>query len=167
LEEIEKNNGGRLGMALRDTTTGYVAEHRAPERFPMCSTFKMVAAATVLQRMDKGRENLERSVVFSQKDIVEHSPMTGGLGLSVKDLCDAAMTEGDNTAANLLLASIGASGGDRILLVSWRFGVAIAPHRANSECNGTWRSARHDFACRDAGKYAPHLAWRCADRNFS
>jgi beta-lactamase class A len=108
---IEKKAGGRLGCALLDTATGKRAGHRVNERFPMCSTFKTVATALVLQRVEKGLERLDRKVDFSSKDLVAYSPITGqhagGEGMTVAELCQAAMTRSDNTAANLILKSFG------------------------------------------------------------
>jgi beta-lactamase class A len=99
-----------LGVALLDTASGVRAGHRTDERFPMCSTFKLLAVAAVLATVDQRKEQLERVVRFTQKDIVAHSPAAetrGDAGMSIKELCAAAMTLSDNTAANLLLATIG------------------------------------------------------------
>src|SRR5262245_60717536 len=41
LARFERESGGRLGVAVLDTLTGAQAGHRADERFPMCSTFKL------------------------------------------------------------------------------------------------------------------------------
>jgi beta-lactamase class A len=77
----------------------------------MCSTFKALAAALVLVRVDKGEETLDRRIRFSKKDLVSGSPVTqarvGEPGMTVAELCDAAVTRSDNTAGNLLLASFG------------------------------------------------------------
>jgi beta-lactamase class A len=108
---IEKKSGGRLGYAMLDTATGKSVSHRATERFPMCSTFKFLAAALILQRVEKGIEHLDRKVVFSTSDLVTYSPITekrtGPNGMTIAELCLAAITMSDNTAANLLLASFG------------------------------------------------------------
>src|SRR5689334_1817140 len=64
LAAIEGASGGRLGVAVLDTRTGARAAHRANERFPMCSTFKFLAAAAVLKRVDKGQERLDRKIAF-------------------------------------------------------------------------------------------------------
>lgn len=110
-EQIEQASGGRLGVAILDTATGTRAGYRSHERFPMCSTFKVLAVGAVLRRTDQGEEQLERVVRFTQKDIVAYSPATekraGDVGMSIKELCAAAITLSDNTAANLLLASLG------------------------------------------------------------
>ncbi len=121
LADIDKRSGGRLGCAVLNTATGAVVAHRGNERFPMCSTFKASAVAFVLQRVDRGAEQLDRRIVFSEHDILSHAPITklhvGGDGMSVADLCAAAITESDNTAANLLLASFG---GPAALTSFWR-----------------------------------------------
>ena len=108
---LEGQSGGRLGVAVRHTGSGGFVGHRADERFPMCSTFKLLAAAAALKRIDEGKERLDRRVKFTTSDIVIDSPVTkervGGEGMSVGDLCGAAMTVSDNTAGNLVLASLG------------------------------------------------------------
>jgi beta-lactamase class A len=121
LAEIDKRSGGRLGCAVLNTSTGMVVSHRGDERFPMCSTFKASAVAYVLQRVDRRAERLDRRIVFSEHDILSHAPITklhvGGDGMAVADLCAAAITQSDNTAANLLLASFG---GPPALTSFWR-----------------------------------------------
>ena len=109
--EIEASVGGRLGVAVLDTATGELAGRRLDERFPMCSTFKFLAAALVLARVDAGQERLDRRIVVARADLLKYAPVTskhvGGAGMTVAELCEAAITVSDNTAANLLLASFG------------------------------------------------------------
>lgn len=120
LAEIEKLGGGRLGCAVLNTATRSVIAHRGGELFPMCSTFKVSAAAFVLQRVDRGLDRLERRIAITQKDILAYAPITKlyvGKDMSVADLCAAALTVSDNTAANLLLSSFG---GPPALTQFWR-----------------------------------------------
>jgi beta-lactamase class A len=109
--DIENDSGGRLGIGVVDTATGRSAGHRQDKRFPLCSTFKFLAGAAVLARVDQGKERLERRVRFAKSDLVAYSPVTekhlGPNGITVAELCDAAITLSDNTAGNLLLESIG------------------------------------------------------------
>jgi beta-lactamase class A len=111
LARIEKESGGRLGVAALDTLTEARVGHRADERFPMCSTFKLLAAAAILARVDAGKERLDTRVRFEARDVVVNSAMTkdraGGEGMSIEELCEAAMIVSDNTAGNLLLARLG------------------------------------------------------------
>jgi beta-lactamase class A len=110
LARIEAQSGGRLGVAVRDTATETAAGHRGDERFPMCSTFKLLAAGAILARIDAGKERLDRHIKFEARDVVVNSPITkdraGGDGMTVAELCEAAMTVSDNTAGNLLLAAL-------------------------------------------------------------
>jgi beta-lactamase class A len=115
LEELEMRSRGRLGVAFLDTASGLTLSHRATERFPMCSTFKLLAVAAVLSRADRHAENLDRFVPYSSPDLITYSPVTSlhvrDKGMSVRALCEAAITQSDNTAANLLLAAIGGPAG--------------------------------------------------------
>lgn len=110
LSRLEADVGGRLGVSLVDADGGRQWGYRADERFPMCSTFKFLAAAAVLRRVDQGQEQLGRRIVYGRQDLVPYSPATGkhtgGEGMSLAQLCEAAVTLSDNTAANLMLASM-------------------------------------------------------------
>jgi beta-lactamase class A len=110
IRSIEERTGTRIGVAALDTGSGKRLDHRSEERFPMCSTFKVLAAAAVLKRVDARKENLQRFVRYNAKDILEYAPVTkahvkdGGMTLGA--LCAAAIEQSDNTAGNLLLEAI-------------------------------------------------------------
>lgn len=107
---LEKVNTGRLGVFVLDTASGRTTGYRADERFTMCSTFKFLLVAAVLQRADTGGEHLDRPIAIPAKPLLGHSPLTephAGATMSVAALCHASLTQSDNTAANLLLESIG------------------------------------------------------------
>jgi beta-lactamase class A len=115
LVEIEARVGGRLGVAALDVASGKRLAWRADERFPMCSTFKAMAVAAVLKRVDAGQERLDRFVRYGQADLLSYAPVTkahvGEGGMKLADLCAAAIELSDNTAANQILASIGGPAG--------------------------------------------------------
>jgi beta-lactamase class A len=98
-----------------DTGTGRRIAHRADERFAMCSTFKLFLAAAVLSRVDAGKESLGRRVSYTAADLLDYAPVTkahvGEGAMTVGALCEAAVEESDNTAANLLLKGLGGPGG--------------------------------------------------------
>ncbi len=108
---IEKRNGGRLGVAVLDTGSGAHVEHRANERFPMCSTFKFLAAAAILGRVDAGKARLDQEIPYGPSDLLTYAPVTkahvGAGSMTLGELCAAAIEWSDNTAANLLLGVIG------------------------------------------------------------
>jgi beta-lactamase class A len=111
LTALEARNGGRLGVAVLETGTGRRLTFRGGERFPLCSTFKVLLAAVVLARVDSGQETLDRRVPFSRADLVDYSPITSARvdegGLTVEELCAAMVRDSDNAAANLLLQPLG------------------------------------------------------------
>ncbi|MCR5867925.1 class A beta-lactamase [Aquincola sp. J276] len=112
---IEAGVGGRLGVSVLDTGSGQVTGHRLDERFPMCSTFKWLAAAHVLQRVDAGLERLDRRIVYGPEVLIAHSPVTqrhaDGSGMTLAALCKATVTVSDNAAANLILQTLGGPAG--------------------------------------------------------
>ncbi|MFD2182327.1 class A beta-lactamase [Rhodoplanes azumiensis] len=118
LARIERESGGRLGVAVIDTATGMRAGHRADERFAMCSTFKLLLAAAVLARVDAGREALDRRITIDPAALLDWAPLTrpnAGGSMTVAALAEAAMVTSDNTAANLLLGTLGGPPG----LTAW------------------------------------------------
>ncbi len=111
IEALERRHGGRLGVSILDTDNGRRVAYRGSERFLMCSTFKVLAVAAVLARVDRDAERLDRRIVFGNEALLSYAPVTrlraGAPGMSVAELCEAAITASDNTAANLLLTSMG------------------------------------------------------------
>ncbi|TGX52799.1 class A beta-lactamase [Sphingomonas gei] len=111
---VERASGGRLGLSILDTATGDRFGWRASERFPMCSTFKFALAAAILKQVEAGRETLDRRIKVAAADIVSNSPFCEkrvGASASVRELCQATITLSDNSAANLLLRTIGGPDG--------------------------------------------------------
>lgn len=111
IDDLEQKNGGRLGVLVVDSANGEAVEHRADERFPMTSTFKFLAAAAVLKQVDDGKQQLDRLISYGETDIEPgYSPVTKGkvaTGMTVAELCAAAVVLSDNTAGNLLLGLLG------------------------------------------------------------
>jgi beta-lactamase class A len=110
LAAIEKGSGGRLGV-FASAAGGVSLSYRAAERFPMCSTFKVLAVSAVLQRVDRGQEQLERRISYGRADLLAYAPVTTAHvaegAMSISQLCEAAIVVSDNTAANLLLRTLG------------------------------------------------------------
>lgn len=111
---LERKTGGRIGVAVLDVASGRNAGHRASELFPLCSTFKVLAAAALLDRADAGKEKLNRRIAFKVEDLQVWSPVTrarvGDPGMTLAELCEATITHSDNSAANVILAALGGPG---------------------------------------------------------
>ncbi|RKS87556.1 beta-lactamase class A TEM [Orbus hercynius] len=111
IKAVESQLNTRVGYAELDFNSGLMLEsYRATERFPMMSTFKVLLCGAVLSRVDSGLEHLDRRIVYHPNDLITYSPVTKdhlSEGMSVAELCSASITMSDNTAANLLLSTIG------------------------------------------------------------
>ncbi|KZM75698.1 class A beta-lactamase [Nocardia terpenica] len=108
LAELERRYGARLGVFAVATGTGATLAYRADDRFAMCSTFKGLAAAAVLSR--NPLSHLDTRVSFTRDEIRSISPVTErhvDTGMTIGQLCDAAIRYSDGTAGNLLLDDIG------------------------------------------------------------
>ena len=105
IQEIENTLEVRVGV-FAFQTTGKNISYRENERFLMCSTFKLLLCAQLLDRVAKEKESLEEFVRISNKDIIQWSPVTKkhvGKKMSLGALCKATIQMSDNTAANKLL----------------------------------------------------------------
>jgi beta-lactamase class A len=104
--KIESASGGRLGVAAFDLGRKVQLSYRGNERFPMCSTFKVLASSSILAR-EPGL--LAKRIRYTKQDLVAYSPVTEkhvADGMTNAELCAAAIQYSDNTAANLLLKQI-------------------------------------------------------------
>lgn len=111
--DLEKRHGGRVGVSA---VCG--SEHlnaNSDQRFAMCSTFKWLLVTAVLQQVDQARLELTQGVPLAQKDILSYAPVTSKHvkdgSMTIADLCSAAITVSDNTAANLLYPFVGGPAG--------------------------------------------------------
>lgn len=114
LRALEREYSARLGVFARNTDTGATVQYRADELFPMCSVFKVLAAAAVLRDLDHHGEHLGKRIRYTEEYVTEsgYAPVTGkpeniADGLTVGELCAAAVSHSDNCAANLLLRELG------------------------------------------------------------
>jgi beta-lactamase class A len=110
LAGIEASVGGRVGVFALDTASGKQLAHREDERFAMCSTFKLPLVAAVLARIDRREISLGDRVRYGEADLLEYAPTTrehvSEGAMTIEALAKAAITNSDNTAANLLLAQV-------------------------------------------------------------
>jgi beta-lactamase class A len=110
---LEQALNGRLGVLALNVETGCQVGWRAGERFPVCSTFKWVLAAAVLHHYGHGQDLLRR-ISYGKADMVAYSPISEqhmADGMTLGELCAAAVQYSDNTAANLLLREVGGPAG--------------------------------------------------------
>ena len=108
---LEARVNVRIGVTGIDLSTNRRVEYRSDERFIMCSTFKVLAVAAVLKRVDENKEKLDRFVRYGEAQLLAYAPVTRAHvtegGMTLDALCAAAIEQSDNTAGNLLLEVIG------------------------------------------------------------
>ncbi|MDI2029671.1 class A beta-lactamase [Saccharopolyspora sp. TS4A08] len=110
LAELERRYDARLGLFARNAVTGRTLGHRADERVAMCSTFKVYASAALLRAHGLAGGYFDRVIRYDAGQLVENSPITEtrvDTGMTVGELCAAALQHSDNTAANLMLRELG------------------------------------------------------------
>lgn len=105
---LERKFDARLGVYALDTGSGRTVTHRPDERFAYASTCKALLAAAVLDK--NSLRQMDRLVRYGRDDLISASPVTEQhviTGLTLRELCDAAVRYSDNTAANLLFHELG------------------------------------------------------------
>lgn len=110
LAQLEQGAGGRLGVFALNTANGAQIGYRANERFPFCSTFKVILIGAILARSAQAAGLMQQRIRYAQSDVVHYSAVTAehvGDGMTVAELCAAAIQRSDNTAANLLIRLLG------------------------------------------------------------
>ena len=123
LARLEADNGGRLGVFVLDTGNGRSLAWRADERFGLCSTFKLLLAAVVLQADARGELDGDAPISFGEDDLVPHAPVTGArladgvTAMSALELARATQLTSDNVAANVLIRELG---GPAAVTARWR-----------------------------------------------
>lgn len=108
--QLERSAQVRLGVSALDTANGARIAYRADERFPMCSLFKFLAAAAILDRGTREPDLLARRIRYRASGVLEGSPVTQAhldQGMALSAICEAAIRYSDNTAGNLMLQVLG------------------------------------------------------------
>lgn len=106
--QLENKYDAQIGVYAINTETNQTVEYQPNERFAYASTFKALAAAILLKQ--NSLEDLEKVVTYTEDNLVTHSPVTEkhvDSGMTLLEICEAAIRKSDNTAANLLLEAIG------------------------------------------------------------
>jgi beta-lactamase class A len=103
---IEREYGGTVGIAAQVVGSERAVMHRAGERFPLASTWKLPLVMAVLARVQAGRLSLDRAVPFTSADLarfgsIAEEYLRGGK-LSVREICRRTISYSDNTGADLL-----------------------------------------------------------------
>jgi beta-lactamase class A len=108
--QLESGIHGRIGVAALDSATGRTIFYRADERYPLCSSFKLMLAAAILKESTRHSDLLSKRMHYDKSALIHHSPITEkhvADGMRIDELCAATIQYSDNAAANLLTHELG------------------------------------------------------------
>ncbi|WIW71268.1 class A beta-lactamase [Anaerosinus gibii] len=114
---LENDHQAKIGVYALDTESNKEVSYHADDRFAYCSTSKVLMVGAVLRQ--ESLEGIKKTVSYTQKDVLSYAPITSKYvetGMTLEELCVAALRVSDNTAANLLLAHIGGTEGFKMSL---------------------------------------------------
>lgn len=112
MARLEASAQGRIGLSAINTADGRRVQYRAEERFPVCSTFKAIAVAAILEKSTADSRLLQQRITYSKEDVEKsgYGPITEkhlADGMTVAELCAATIQYSDNAAVNLLMKELG------------------------------------------------------------
>lgn len=112
IARIEQDTPGELGVYVKRLDNGETFQHQAERPWYLASSAKLVVAITVLQEVEKGRLRMDQQVTLEESDKVDGSGavvwQADGTRHSVETLLERMLMESDNTAANMLIRTVGA-----------------------------------------------------------
>jgi len=111
LAALEAKSGGRLGVFVFNSANDKRIEYRSEERFPLCSTSKVMAVAAILRKSMSDPYLLGERITFSENEVSASgfAPITEKhieSGMTVSELSAAALQYSDNAAVNLLMKKL-------------------------------------------------------------
>ncbi|HCQ3065887.1 TPA: serine hydrolase, partial [Escherichia coli] len=96
LRQQEQRLHARIGMAVVNAQGETVFGYRQDERFPLTSTFKTLACAALLERLQKNGGSLDEQVTIPPDALLDYAPVTKNYlapaTISLRMLCAAAVS---------------------------------------------------------------------------
>jgi beta-lactamase class A len=112
---LAAHTSGVLGFGLMNLESGEFWVRLGDRTFPMQSVFKLPLGAAVMNEVETGQLSLTETLTLTDKELSPYwSPIAdawpGRTTYSVLELLTAAVSDSDNTAADLLMKRIGGPG---------------------------------------------------------
>ncbi|MDP2769500.1 MAG: serine hydrolase, partial [Giesbergeria sp.] len=111
VESIDKAAPGQLGVYVKRLDNGETFAYQADRPWYLASSVKLPIAIAVLQESEAGKLKLTQNVALQDADKVDGSGdlvwQKNGTTYSIEALLKRMLMESDNTAANMLIRSIG------------------------------------------------------------
>jgi beta-lactamase class A len=111
IERIDKATPGQLGVYIKRLDNGETFAYQADRPWYLGSTTKLAVAIAVLQEAEAGKLRLDQKVTLQEADKVDGSGnvvwQKSGTDYTVDALIKRMLMESDNTAANMLIRTVG------------------------------------------------------------
>lgn len=111
LAALESSTRGRIGISALNTANNEQFQYHADERFPLGCTSKVIGVAAILKKSMTDKQLLQKKITYKKQDLASSwSPITERHvddGMTIFDLCAAAITYSDNSAMNFLVTQLG------------------------------------------------------------
>lgn len=111
IEKIDQATPGQLGVHVKRLDTGEVLSYQADRPWYLGSSAKLPVAIALLQEVEQGKHSLAEQVTLQDTDKVDGSGNVvwnkAGTRYRVDALLKRMLMESDNTAANMLMRTIG------------------------------------------------------------
>lgn len=111
IQRIDQATPGQLGVYVKRLDTGETLAYQADRPWYLGSSAKLPVAIAVLQEVEAGRVRLDQTVRLQDADKIDGSGnvvwQPSGTAYRVDELLKRMLMESDNTAANMLIRTIG------------------------------------------------------------
>ena len=111
IERIDQGTPGKLGVHVKRLDSDEAFGHNADQLFYLSSSVKVLIALAVLQQVDAGKLTLNTQVVLQETDRIDGSGelvwQRPGSSYTLDSLLTRMLGVSDNTAANLLIRTVG------------------------------------------------------------
>ncbi len=112
LQQLEQHYHGHLGIAAINTANNRKILFNDEQRFPFCSTGKVMVVADILKKSESNPQLLQQKIHYTAQEVKSsgYAPITAKHvtnGMTVAELARAALDYSDNGAMNQLLKLAG------------------------------------------------------------
>ena len=114
IDAIVKDKQAEIGVVIEGFDTHQRAGFNENTRFPMQSVFKFPVALAVLDQVDKGKINLDETLLLKPSDLLPntHSPLREkyvdkNAAVSIREILQETVVASDNNGCDILLRLIG------------------------------------------------------------
>ncbi len=114
IDAIVKDKQAEIGVVIEGFDTHQRAGFNENTRFPMQSVFKFPVALAVLDQVDKGKINLDETLLLKPSDLLPntHSPLREkyadkNAAVSIREILQETVAASDNNGCDILLRLIG------------------------------------------------------------